>query len=221
MLIRPVLKTRSWRPETLYSKVDWTNLEIVVSEFRKRLAQWYLVPTESLSGHQSFPVIAMDCLLLDTLSQYEAGEPTGNGDLFKDFVRKYLPEFQKPVRGGIPHRNRLLDDCADVLYHGFRCGILHEAGLPPWAAIVEQDELVTVEESGLAEYEDGTACPVVIVDPFKLRNRLKNILDDYTTSLKDPAPENNSFRENFATKFSATFGIPVPNYLPGAAAPTT
>ena len=72
-------------------------------------------------------------MLLDAISQYRAGIEQSSGKAFKEFVRARLPSqgarFPTPIRVWDERKRRELQavDFADVLWNGFRCGILHEA----------------------------------------------------------------------------------------------
>ena len=71
----PVPSARAFRHEKSYDKIDWKNFREVLNEFHGRMDDWYIIPAKELgkNGHFAFPVMAMDCLLIDTLSQYYYG----------------------------------------------------------------------------------------------------------------------------------------------------
>lgn len=71
----PVQNARAFRREKGYDMVDWSNFREVLNDFHGRMDDWYIIPAKELgkNGHFVFPVMAMDCLLIDTLSQYYYG----------------------------------------------------------------------------------------------------------------------------------------------------
>ena len=117
-------KDRRWfKPGVLYSHIDWSQLNSVVDAFAERLEEWYIKPAEALkiSGHFAFGAMALNCILIDTLSQYSSGALFSTATTFKDFVRAALPEFRQPLAPPLDHfdprkgRVKRLNDFADVL----------------------------------------------------------------------------------------------------------
>src|SRR5690349_8915463 len=106
----PVKENRWFRAEKKYSDIKWGDFKEVVAEFTGRIQDWYIKPAETLqnaSGHYSFAVMALNCLLIDALSQYYYGaqqSPTEalNGcnkpcessrSKFMDFVKARIPQL--------------------------------------------------------------------------------------------------------------------------------
>ena len=72
----PVKENRWFRAEKKYSDIKWGDFKEVVAEFTGRIEDWYIKPAETLqkaSGHYSFAIMALNCLLIDALSQYYFG----------------------------------------------------------------------------------------------------------------------------------------------------
>ena len=216
MYYRPVLTNRIFSPGVLYSAIDWQSLRKVVEAFDRRIREWYVQPAralESTSGHYAFAVMALNCLLIDTLSQFFSGEPESKRSVFLSFVRSKLPAFSQTLSVPIKRlagRNRnpaTLDDVAQVLYFGFRCGILHEAHVPLYGAISGLPTPVQVEAAGNAQYADGSDCPTVIVDPHQLLDALDRVLEQYISDLLNSDPAHNDLRAAFKAKFASSFGV--------------
>ena len=88
--------SRLFKPGTLYDRIDWTNLDAIADAFADRVSEWYVRPAEALkavSGHFAFGAMALNCVLIDTLSQYYSGSDFSTGDHFKNFVRVSFPDF--------------------------------------------------------------------------------------------------------------------------------
>jgi hypothetical protein len=208
---------RFFSKEVLYSSINWSDLASIVDAFHVRIADWYLQPARHLAAnlHFSFSVMALNCLLIDALSQFVYGEARSSGSVFKKFVRSRLPAaysttLQTPIRHLTENRERSLVDIADVLYHGFRCGILHQAHNPPYGLVIPHaEEAVHVAPAGLVRYADSSDCPAVVVDPLALLEALDKAFAAYLAELKSQDPANDPLRANFKKTFTTTFGVDV------------
>jgi len=201
-----------------YHTVDWTNLDAVVDAFASRLNEWYIKPAEILqaqpdSGHLAFPVMALNCILLDTLSQLVKGKGKTK---FKEFVREQIPEFQANMPISIWHVDAQypapgleLETYADALYHAFRCGILHEAHVAAYGMVRGGTNLVEQIPTGFTTYHAGGDCPTVAIDPWKLLNKVKGVVAWYITNLKDRNQANDKLRQDFKKRFTQSFGVDI------------
>jgi hypothetical protein len=133
---KPIKQARLFTKKTRYDQIDWNSWPDVIKRFEQQLRWWYVTPITQLrkrSAHNGFAVVALACVLLDAISQYAAGIEQSDGRAFKDFVRTRLPshggKLPVPIRVWDERngRERQAADFADVLWSGFRCGILHEA----------------------------------------------------------------------------------------------
>src|SRR6266496_2718372 len=101
---KPVKSVRLFTKTVGYHQIDWNDWDDVIPRFRQRLLWWYVRPIQSLKrhNHRGFPVVALSCLLLDALSQYEHGLDMSDGRTFKSFVRKRMSKwcvaFATPIR---------------------------------------------------------------------------------------------------------------------------
>lgn len=200
-------------------------LESNVDGWRRKIARW--LGKRDDGGHYSFAVAAITCLLIDTLSQFEQGVPEGTNQVFKNFVRRHLPSYgvsvvpaidgYRPPQGTTANpRHQALADVADVLYNGFRCGILHQAHAPLYCGIVPGSNPPSIEATGLATYGSGASssatggdCPVVVVYPAHLFNEVMGYVQGYLSNLRDPDPRHDRLRDRFKTKFADCFGIDI------------
>lgn len=211
MYYRPVLTNRIFSPDVLYSAIEWRSLRKVVEAFDRRIREWYVQPAralESTSGHYAFAVMALNCLLIDTLSQFFSGEPESKRSVFISFVRSKLPAFSQTLSVPIKRpAGRNLDDVAQVLYFGFRCGILHEAHVPLYGAIFGLPTPVQVEAAGNTRYADGSDCPTVVIDPHQLLDALDRVLEQDISDLLSSDSAHNALRAAFKAKFASSFGV--------------
>src|SRR5689334_4031521 len=89
---KPVKAARLFTKTIHYDQIDWNDWDDVIRRFGQRMRWWYINPIQSLKRHRhrGFPTVALSCLLLDALSQYEAGVDISTGKTFKQFVRKRM-----------------------------------------------------------------------------------------------------------------------------------
>lgn len=215
-MYRPIREARWFNACERYSEVDWADFSRVVDSFGRRLELWYIEPTSVVldaSGHYSFPVVALTSVLIDTLSQYVSGAKESSRQYFMNFISNRMPNFTgqlpNPIRTRYKGNDRMLKTIEEVLYFGFRCGVVHEAHIPLYGAIHGSDHPVEVHQHGFAEYENGAPCPTVVVNPRLYFEEARTACAAYLTELRCEAPKNDELRRCFAQKLVWSFGITV------------
>lgn len=76
--------------DTRYNQVNWNDENAAINKFKEQLEEWYIEPIESLlkdSRHYGFAVVALTCILIDTLAQYYEGKELSREQFFKEFLR--------------------------------------------------------------------------------------------------------------------------------------
>lgn len=213
---QPARQRRMFSKVVRYSEIDWGNLEEIIQAYRTRILDWYLEPAEELAKnpHFAFSVMALSCLLIETLGQFVFDQP-GRGS-FKSLIRGRLPaRYSAKLQVQIEHldgdHSITLEDVADVIYHAFRCGILHQAHMPPYAGVDPGLETpVEVRALGLVRYKSsGANCPSVILNPLSLLADLRSAFEAYLGELTDPATKYLHLRKNFKSRFTTSFGIDI------------
>lgn len=221
----PVQNARAFRRGKPYDQVNWNDFREVVNEFHGRIDDWYILPMKELikhseGGHFVFPVMAMNCLLIDTLSQYYYGAdkspneqnssfPETSRSKFKDFLVARMTHRTGPLPTKITSPRGDLNTFEDVLYSGFRCGILHQAHIPLYGAIYGVANVLDFQPSGTTKYANGTDCPTVICFPQKLFDELETVFIKYLDDLVNPDPVFNDLRRHFKEKFEDSFGVTI------------
>lgn len=230
----PVKSKRLFRPRKTYGKIPWKKFRVVVSEFKRRMNSWYFEPAKVVSAapDAAFAEMALVCLLIDALSQYRYGalqspseisngcnKPNeASGFKFKDFIAERIPSLGLPLpvpirTGYLKGKTKIPETLltyADVLYTGFRCGILHEAHVALYGAISGQNTITTFHAKGLTKYAaDKSACPTVVIFPDLLRKALIKVFDSYLKELRNPNPQFDSLRLRFKEKFEDSFGVTI------------
>ena len=213
MFYQPVqYSDRHFARETLYTEIDWTKLMSIVPAFKDRIEDWYIVPARALATdwHNAFSVAALDCLLIDTLAQFEKGLPQSESGVFINYVKNKLPQFAAALPSNIRRNGKAdITTPAEALYFGFRCGILHEAHIAPYCQVLGESRIVRVEPIGVTKYADGSDCCAVVLDPMELLLALEPIFNTYIENLLCPSARHDPLRVAFKKKFKASFGIDI------------
>lgn len=205
---------RHFSSKDLYVRIDWNRLDSIVPAFMNRITDWYIGPGSLLAAewHHAFSVMAINCLLIDTLSQFEAGVAEGTPQLYVNYVKAKLPEFDADFLAPIRRQTRPdMTNGAQVLYAAFRCGIVHEAHIPPYVGIRPEPNIVSYEAAGHATYANGDPCTAVFVDPIRLFRRLEDIFQEYIVQLLTPNAAYDHLRAMFKQKFTSSYGIDITN----------
>jgi len=219
MFYQVSLDNREFSAGAFYDGVNWGSLNDIVENFRRRVTWWYLEPAELLqkAGEQhAFPVMALSCILLDSMSQFYFGTNTSSRGNFINFVRMWLPEFAVNLPAPIQHKidpspnaPQILVDYAEVLYFAFRCGILHDAHVTPYGMVRGGLQIITFSPNGFTSYVAGGDCPTVLVDPWRILDRVRDVFNAYLNRILDPNLANDILRTQFKFKFSESFGVDV------------
>ncbi|HVA45032.1 MAG TPA: hypothetical protein VNH11_01490 [Pirellulales bacterium] len=243
MFYEPVPSERYFERDRKYAEINWTYFPGIVDAFERRIRGWYIEPIEILlergvnrhvrrvvcclanrhdGGHYSFAVMAMTCLLIDTLSQFQRGLLKATTSAFKAFVIHDLPSYNVTISPAIDDYGRgagdpkQLSNIADVLYTGFRCGILHQAHAPLYCGIRPGNVPPIIEPTDHAKYAAGATkstvggdCAVVVIYPEHLFDEVMSFFAKYLSKLKDSDSKNNQLRDDFKKKFADSFGIDI------------
>lgn len=213
MFYQPVYADRHFSKEIEYSAIQWAKLSSIVPAFRARIFDWYFEPAKLLAKdwHMSFSVAAIDCLLIDTMAQFEKGAAKSKGEFFIDFLADKLPQFAVPLPAIIkcPNGKPPITTPAEAMYYGFRCCILHEAHIAPYCQILPEAQIVRAEATGKTKYADRTDCCAVVIDPPKLLEALERLFEKYIADLLDVNRKNDGLRRNFKKKFTSNYGIDI------------
>ena len=221
----PVQNARAFRRMTRYDQVNWNNFNEVVDAFHARIDDWYILPTKELinhkdGGHYAFAIMALNCLLIDTLSQFYYGAdrspsesrnsfPEASQAKFKDFLVAQLSHRTGPLPTKIESARGDLLTFEDVLYSGFRCGILHQAHVPLYGGIAGEPGVLVFEAAGKTKYADGRDCPTVVCFPQKLFEDIETVFVKYLVDLMNPDPAFTDLRRRFKAKFEDSFGVTI------------
>lgn len=231
LFYQPVRDQRFFSAGKKYDAINWNDFRQVVEAFRTRIDDWYIKPAEQLraaSWDHAFAVMAIDCLLIDALSQFHYGEFSSSRTLFRKYARKKIagmrdklpeavairperrPNRAAPAAPRKPAKLKYLKTYADALYFAFRCGILHEAHIAGCGGVAGlKGVLADIDTDICTLYRDGSPCPTIRMDPMALLDELKHLFAQYVADLLNPDPRFNPRRKKFKRKFTNCIGIDV------------
>lgn len=171
---------------------DWGK---AIDIFKKRIASRYLEPVDMLikkdnyrsptDRRYGFTILAIDCLLIETLQSFREGLNNTKGkskDMFVNFLTQresFRDDFKK--------------DEAERFYYDIRCGILHQAE-------ILGDSLLWSVGSVKGKNFNGTP----YLNRTKIHELIKKEVDLYCEELRNNSEFN--IRKNFRTKMKSIAG---------------
>jgi len=168
------------------ASADWDKaVDILAARIRDR----YIQPVDFLIAAEEnkppserrygFTVLAIDCLLVETLAAFIEGLEDTDGEskrIFRSFLRtrkQFAADFSN-------------DEIANKFYKQFRCGILHQAETGGSSRVWSVGPLLWVNGDSIT------------VNRNKFHDSLKEEFQTYLTELRDP--KNSTSRSNFRKK---------------------
>jgi hypothetical protein len=231
---QPVRADRVLNRSQRYDAVEWNNETLAIEGFRLQLDHFYITPAKRLLEEEDglFMSVALTCILIDTLAQYEAPALHSNKSVFMSWLKKHVPTAKDKLTVDTPNgqlavsidypdkNDRILkiNDYAAAVYYGYRCGILHEAhpymfcGIAGQYRAIKEQHTIFKCRSGLTRYQDGSPCPTVVLNPSKLLDAILNRFKEYFELLNKPESEESKLLlVNFKRKFLWSHGIEIGN----------
>jgi hypothetical protein len=179
LLISPKYSSTDWQALDQQRPIDWPKAVAIVRDrldgrFLRFANDWLMKP------YSGFVVLAIDCLLVETLQQFIDGITDGDGHsqrLSKKFHEG--PRFQ-------PHFNT--EKTRQDFYKDIRCGLLHQAeAKKQW--LIRRQQATLLQKVGPDGY---------VIDVERFHAALRDSLEDYLTSICKP--ESTALRTNLWTK---------------------
>ena len=179
--ISPKYTSTDWQALNQQNPAHWPEAAAIV---RDRLEGRFLrFANDWLEDEYSgFVVLAIDCLLVETIQQFKDGLPDGDGHskrLFKKFLEG--PQFQ-------PHFQT--DQIRGEFYKDIRCGLLHQAeAKKQW--LIRRQQATLLQKVGADGY---------IIDVERFHEAVKNSLEEYLGDICKP--EKGDVRANLWEKMN-------------------
>jgi len=189
--ISPNYKVNNWKEAE--KNADWA---MMIKIFKNRLEGRFLEPIRLIAADQKigkfsgFSILALDCLIIETLVQFDAGKDDTKGegetsfvsflttkDNFKDFFNK---------------------EKAKIFYYHFRNGLLHQAQTKKKSLIkIGQESMVSKVSTNLHEG--------LIVDREKFHEAIEKEIKRYMDLLTNGDTD---LRNNFVKKMNFICNLP-------------
>lgn len=180
-----------------WTVVDWVNLDFSIENdwqtgitiFEDRINYRFIKEIEKIKGmpFSGFSVMALDCLLIETLKQFRQGvEETPSRK-----SGKYFREFFSRDTSFKDHFSQIM---ADRFYRQIRCGVLHQAEVKKSSRIWRRDG------EPLVRYSDGGEG--LFIHRNKFHNKLRDVFENYVMKLRNNDPLDEELRENFKRKMN-------------------
>ena len=192
--ISPKYRKHHW--QLALNNEDW---ETMVAIFKDRIEGRFLKPirlieSDTENGEFSgFSILALDCLIIETLNQFYLGTDETEGKhkiAFWNFFRN--SEFFKM------HFTRKI---AYIFYTQYRCGILHQAQTKGKSLIrVDEDFMVKAIETETGEPKD------LIINRELFHSAIEEEISDYIRKLRSGGEGNLMLRNNFIKKMNFICG---------------
>ncbi|SEK53230.1 hypothetical protein SAMN05444515_102255 [Ectothiorhodospira marina] len=173
---------------------DWATM---VAIFRDRLHGRFLEPIEHIEadrrigGFAGFSIMALDCLLVETLNQFYHG--------LDETPKDHQRQFWKFFSGSEHFKSNFTRKVSDIFYSHVRCGLLHQAQTKKGTLIrADQDRMISPAPGGLV---NG-----IIVDRVRFHDALKQEIATYIRTLESGEEGGADLRNNFITKMQYICG---------------
>lgn len=180
--ISPRYSSRDWVALRLNKREDWP---LAADMVKDRLDGRFLSFATRLlkTKYSGFVVLAIDCLLAETIQQFKCGVTDGHG-MSRKLINAFLEEkhFQPDFNA----------EARKAFYQDIRCGLLHQAEAKRmWLIRRKQSSLL--QRAPSAPSGDG-----YIIDVERFHAGVRSNLDDYLADLVQPA--NSSLRSKLWAK---------------------
>lgn len=177
MRISPQYSVRDWQARSFSTEEDW---HTAIDIFADRIYGRFIKPIDVIKGYEyaGFAVIALDCLLIETLQQFKEGlsKSQKSGGAFVRFLTE--SSFKSYFDG----------KKATLFYKQFRCGILHQAE-------TKESSIIRID-SPLVNYSDDKKG--LVINRCLFHKQLVTELENYISQLQDPS--NKDLRMKFKRK---------------------
>lgn len=181
--ISPKYTTEDWKRLDFSKEEDWQRaVDILEDRIRGRFFDIVdKIQGESFAG---FAVMALDCLLIETLQQFFEGVHETPSGKSREYFEKFLTQtaFREDFDG----------EMAQAFYRKIRCGILHQAE-------IRGNSRIRIDAPDLVSWTDD--CRGLIINRKKFHQKLESVFQKYLAWLRDGADQD--LRKKFRRKMDA------------------
>jgi hypothetical protein len=182
-------RVRDWTALSFDHPDDW---DTAIAIFEDRIQSRYLdiVSLIAIKEGAGFAILALDCLLIETLQQFREGKACTPGGQSASYFVRFLTETA--------FGQYFTEDTARLFYKSFRCGILHQAETLTGSRIVAGRRFGLVTPT-----PDGTG---LIINRTLFHNLMTQVFSGHLAELRNPA--NEALRANFRKKMNHICRVP-------------
>jgi len=183
MQISPKFTDENWRVLDFSVEDGWQK---AVNVFEDRISGRFLNVIRLIEDYKwsGFAVLALDCMLIETLQQFREGVPETPPQKSKCYFIRFLTETS--------FGNYFNDDLAKKFYFQIRCGILHQTETKCSSLIRISNDIPLVS---LTKDKVG-----LVINRKKFHAQLVSEFNNYVGQLRENKPPNKLLRENFKRK---------------------
>ena len=181
MYISPKFQSIDWQKLDFSQQAHWRKAVVMLDD---RLNGRFFRPVRSIEAqdYSGFAVLALDCLVMETLQQLKEGveeTPWGKGG---EYFKRFLTQTSFKVHFDA--------ETAAKFYDQFRCGILHQAEIKKDSKVWRVGKLVDATTDGKG----------LIINRRLFHSELRRVFAHYLRTLR--AGKDLPLRENFRKKMN-------------------
>lgn len=183
MRISPHFTVDDYRSLAFSTEEEWQKAVKILED---RIRGRFLRVIEFIESYEysGFAILALDCLLIETLQQFREGVPKTPVRKSKEYFVRFLTETSF---GKFFNRN-----LANMFYEQIRCGILHQAEIKGSSRVLIRPQAPLVS---LADDRNG-----LVVNRELFHGQLIKEFEDYVSLLRKNNPPDEKLRRNFKRK---------------------
>jgi len=171
-----------WKALDFSAEKGWQR---AIDIFEDRIRYRFLVVVDAIQDYEfsGFAIMALDCLLIETLQQFYEGVHETSGqprDYFKRFLTQ--PALRKYFDGKM----------AECFYTHIRCGVLHQAE-------IKGSSRIRIDTPALVRWADDRRG--LVINRKRFHQKLVEVFENYVAQLRDPT--NQDPRAKFRDKMDA------------------
>jgi hypothetical protein len=173
-----------------FANNDWKRM---VDIFRSRIESRFLKPIRLIASDcdigkfSGFSILTLDCLIIETLSQFYSGLDETQGD--------HRMAFWKFFKNSEFFKDQFSRKKAFTFYSHYRCGILHQAQ-------TKKKSLVRTDQGTMVQLVGKDISEGLIVDRTIFHFALEQEISSYMEKLRKGGNKNIKLRANFVKKMN-------------------
>lgn len=173
---------------------DWP---LMVCLFKDRLSGRFLEPIKlieqdaTIGPFSGFSILALDCLLIETLNQFYQG--------LDETPEDHQKQFWLFFKGSEYFKKHFTRKAAEVFYSHVRCGLLHQAQ-------TKRQTFIRADQPAMIRASNGNLSNGIIVDRTKFHQALELEVASYVAKLERGSEADSDLRANFLKKMQIICG---------------